>query len=121
MSDEQKALLSPDEKFERDKKLEGIFVPRARKRRDEVYELGGKRPFARFVHYTSAEAALKIIIQKRLWMRNAACMADFREVEHGFSILLSYFSKEEKRTAFYQAVNSVAPGVGEQAVKKFDD
>jgi hypothetical protein len=67
------------EQIARIKMLEGIFVPHARRRRDEVYELG-KSPSARFVHYTSAEAALKIINQKRLWMRNAACMTDYREV-----------------------------------------
>jgi hypothetical protein len=120
MSDEQKAPLSPEEKFEQDKILESIFVPHARRRRNKVYELE-KLPFARFVHYTSAEAALKIITQKRLWMRNAACMTDFREVQHGFSILSGFFSKEEKRKAFHAAVNAVAAGAGEEAIKKFDD
>ncbi|MEJ0089912.1 MAG: hypothetical protein WDM80_09235 [Limisphaerales bacterium] len=78
-----------DEEITRNKILEGIFIPHARQRRDEIYELGKTTP-ARFVHYTSAEAALKIITQKRLWMRNAACMADYREVQHGFEILLNF-------------------------------
>ena len=54
-------------------KLEGIFVPYARKRRDEFYARGGK-----FVHYTSADAAIKIIKDKRIWMRNTTCMSDYR-------------------------------------------
>ena len=44
-------------------KLEGIFLPYTRKPRDELY---GK--FKRFVHYTSADNALKIIKTKRLWI-----------------------------------------------------
>jgi len=38
------------------------------------------------VHYTSAEAALSIIGDKRVWIRNTTCMSDFREVEHRFDI-----------------------------------
>lgn len=37
----------------------------------------------RFVHYTSAEAAIKIIQSKELWMRNASCMNDLSEVQYG--------------------------------------
>ena len=53
----------------------------ARKQRDDLYAKS-----KRFVHYTSADNALKIIRTKRLWMRNTTCMADYREVEHGYQI-----------------------------------
>jgi len=41
----------------------------------------------RFVHYTNAEAAVNILRNKEVWMRNAITMSDFMEVEHGFRCL----------------------------------
>ncbi len=70
-------------------RLEGIFMPYARRQRDEAYKkLARSEPASgndelRFVHYTSAEAALSIIRSKRIWMRNTTCMSDYREVKHG--------------------------------------
>jgi hypothetical protein len=55
----------------------------------------------RSVHYISAEAALKIIESKRVWMRNTVCMTDYREVQHGFSILHKFFSDKSKEEEFY--------------------
>ena len=107
------------EEIARNKMLEGIFVPYARKRRDEVYQ-SGKLPSARFVHYTSADAALKIISQKRLWMRNVACMADYREVQHGFEILLRFFSDKDKSKSFKETVSLFAPGAADEAINLFD-
>lgn len=57
----------------------------------------GKPPsqqYIRFVHYTSAEAALSIIRTKRVWMRNALAMVDYREVGHGLDLLKAIFNKE---------------------------
>jgi Protein of unknown function (DUF2971) len=119
MSGERKAPLSADEQFAQDKKLESIFVPHARRRRDEIYELTQRR-FARFVHYTSAEGALRIINQKRLWMRNAACMTDYREVQHGFTILLRFFTDKDKAKSFKDAVNMFAQGAADEAINLFD-
>src|ERR1035438_330030 len=67
-------------------RLAEIFMPQAKRQMDEAIERQ-KKPgdtvleTLRFVHYTSAEAALKIIKSKRLWMRNAACMAGYRSEE----------------------------------------
>jgi hypothetical protein len=57
--------------------LERIFMPMAFEQREEFH---ARDSSARFVHYTSAEAALSIIRSKRIWMRNTTCMADYREV-----------------------------------------
>jgi hypothetical protein len=71
----QKSELSP-EQIQNALKLESIFMPHARKQRDEIYkkqtgfETGVSREPIRFVHYTSAEAALGIITSKRIWMRS---------------------------------------------------
>jgi hypothetical protein len=108
-----------DEQIARNKMLEGIFIPHARRRRDEVYDFG-KATSARFVHYTSAEAALKIINQKQIWMRNAACMTDYREVQHGFSFLLRFFADKEKAKSFKDAVNVFAQGAADEALNLFD-
>jgi hypothetical protein len=94
-------------------KLEGIFLPETRKRRDEYY-----RHSRRLVHYTSAEAALKIIGTKRIWMRNTTCMADSREVEHGYDMLVSFFSRERER--FVSALQSCAPGAAMEILNLFD-
>ena len=71
--------------------------------------------------YTTAEAALKIITQKRLWLRNAACMADYREMHHGFSILQWFFLDEGKRKSFEDAVDGLALGAARDAISFFDE
>jgi hypothetical protein len=96
--------------------LGGIFLPRATKRRQELY---AGEDSARFVHYTSAEAALSIIRGKRIWMRNTTCMSDYSEVHHGLSIFQKFFSDESKRQAFTQAVDECAPGAASEAIDLF--
>jgi hypothetical protein len=98
-----------------DQKLESIFMPRARAQRGALYANN-----KRFVHYTSADAALKIIQNKRLWMRNSTCMADYREVEHGYGMLLSFFSNVGLRDAFIAALDRSHPGVAKEAIALFD-
>ena len=90
-------------------------MPYARKQRDALYERQ-----KRFVHYTSAEAALSIIKSKRLWMRNTTCMSDYREVQHGFEILRKFFSDKSKKDSFVQALDAHVPGVAMEAINLFD-
>jgi hypothetical protein len=97
------------------KRLEGIFMPHSRKQRTDVYEKS-----KRFVHYTSAENALKIIKTKRLWMRSTTCMADYSEVEHGYQMLVSFFSDEKKRAPFADALDICAPGAATEALTLFN-
>jgi hypothetical protein len=75
---------------------------------------------ARFAHYTSAEAALNIIRSKRIWMRNATCMTDYLEVQHGFQIYRNYFSKKENESAFIQALDRCSPGAAKEAINLFN-
>ena len=109
-------------------KLESIFMPHARIRRIELLQglgtswdrqLEEQRPL-RFVHYTSAQAALSIISQKKVWMRNTTCMTDFQEVEHGFQIYQSFFSKPEKAGQFFDALDACNKGAARTAVDHFD-
>jgi Protein of unknown function (DUF2971) len=107
-------------------RLEGIFLPHARKQRDLVYRKhnGPGEPrsdaTARFVHYTSAEAALNIIKTKRIWMRNTTCMSDYREVQHGFDILRKFFSDKEKIARFASALDSCVPSAAMDAINNFN-
>ncbi len=78
---------STPEKIQLLMQLDGIFMPDANKQRVEAYA----EAQLRLVHYTSAEAALSIIKSKRMWMRNTNCMADYREVHHGFDIFYEFF------------------------------
>ena len=76
--------------------LQSIFLPHATNKIRGLYEAIGFT-HARFVHYTSAEAALKIIKSKRIWMRNTTCMSDYSEVMHGYSILWKFFSNDKNK------------------------
>src|SRR5262249_38411311 len=92
--------------MEINQQCEAIFHPLAKRQRGALYD---QNPSARFVHYTSAESALKIITSKRLWMRNTTCMADYREVQHGYGILVRYFADLQKRSTFVQSIEQCAP------------
>ena len=110
--------------MQRSKRIQGIFMPEAMRQRAEVYKRqtgdeNSKAPI-RFVHYTSADAALKIISSKRLWMRNTTCMADYREVQHGYEMLLKFFSDAPSKGAFVAALDSCVPGVATEALNLFD-
>ncbi len=106
--------------------LEQIFMPQAKRQRDEAYKRQAKpgedtaAQELRFVHYTSAEAALKIIRSKRLWMRNTNCMADYREVQHGFDILNKFFSDRTKTEKFVVAFDACVPGVAQESINLFN-
>jgi len=98
------------------KRLVTIFMPHQTRRMLSHYK---GRDHARFVHYTSAEAALKIIKSKRLWMRNTNCMADSREVQHGFDILNRFFSDRSRGKEFTTSLDACAPGAALEAVNLF--
>ena len=71
-------------------RISRIFTPFATEQIDRLYPTPEHR--AKYVHYTSADAAISIIKSKRLWMRNATCMADYREVAHGYDFLFNTFT-----------------------------
>ena len=113
-----------EEQMQRWMRIQGIFMPEAVRQRAEVYkrQTGDENSRApiRFVHYTSADAALKIINSKRLWMRNTNCMADYREVQHGYDMLFKFFSDGPSKSAFLAALDSCVPGVAAEALNLFD-
>lgn len=109
--------MTPAE-FELTQRLERIFMPYATKQWGVIYE-NGARDYARFVHYTSADAALSIIKTKCIWMRNTMCMSDYREVQHGFEILNQFFSNKINTDRFIAALDTCAPNAAREAITLF--
>lgn len=64
---------------------------------------------ARFVHYTSADTAMKIIQNEEVWMRKSTCMNDFNEIEHGFNCLQRAYKEHKDR--FVAIFDSLFPGL----------
>jgi hypothetical protein len=100
-------------------KLEAIFMPHSTARRNVLYE-NRTKDYARFVHYTSADAALKIIKSKRVWMRNTTCMSDYREVQHGYDVLTKVFATNGNFGRFQSALDAFVPGAATEAINLFD-
>ena len=124
MTDKITAPLVTDKQLQLGLQLESIFMPQAKRRRDAAYaqlkETGMADEQLRFVHYTSADAALKIIRSKRLWMRNTTCMSDYREVRHGYDLLSKFFSVPSQASTFISAVDACAQGAAKEALTLFD-
>lgn len=95
--------------------LLNIFMPYAKKRKDEIEARKG-----RFVHYTSAENAMKIIKSKKMWMRNAKCMNDYMEVLHGYKLLVRLFHNEDRKKKFFEALEPCGNEIAQKAVELFD-
>lgn len=97
-----------------------ITMPYALKRMEAVYQRTPGQTHARFVHYTTADAAMSILRTKRFWLRNTNCMSDYREVQHGFDIYNRYFLDPAKKKAFDDALNACAPGVADESFAAFN-
>ncbi len=102
-------------------RIMSITMPHALKQMQTMYQRTPDQTHARFVHYTTAEAALNIIRTKRFWLRNTNCMSDYREVQHGFDIFNRYFLDAAKRKAFVDAFDACTPGVADDAFTAFNN
>ena len=69
----------------------------------------------RFVHYTNADTAMRIIRNEEVWLRKSTVMNDFSELQHGFQCLQSAYSNHKDR--YVAVVESIFPGL----VKKLED
>jgi hypothetical protein len=98
-------------------RLESIFMPEARRQRVALYNSNTK---PRFVHYTRAEAALEIIRKKRLWLRNTTAMMDYRKIQHGFSLLHSWFATQKNEETFISIFDSIHQGAAREAIDSFN-
>lgn len=94
-------------------RLLNIFHPHAM---GKISAVNGKS--TRFVHYTSASAAMKILQTKKFWMRKTSCMNDFMEVEHGLRCLNTAYNGEagERLKA---TLNSIFNGIANEIEELF--
>jgi hypothetical protein len=105
-----------DKTLELGKKLRSIVMADVTARRDEAIDKQ-----SRFVHYTSAENAMKIIRGREVWLRDVRCMNDYSEIHLGYSRLRQYFAKDENRQAFISAVNACDNGAFAEVEKLFNN
>jgi hypothetical protein len=103
------SLTSEDEQ-----RLWQIFHPYAAERQSTALSEG-----TRFVHYTSADAAMKIIRKREVWMRKSSCMNDFREVEHGLECLLKALTSPDLGKKFSTALDNIFKGFSAEFEKFF--
>jgi hypothetical protein len=101
-------------------RLSEIFLPGDVANRKRLLGLDPSQKFARFAHYTSADAALKIIRGKQLWMRNTRCMADLSEVQRGTEVVESFFADAPNLDRFVGALERFSRGAAQRGVDLFN-
>ena len=89
-----------------------ILRPDFNFRKNELLKQGTK-----LVHYTSAEAALKIIRNKSVWLRQTKLMNDYSEVEYGISKLLDNYNSPSTNKKFAEFFSYF----GAETQKEFED
>lgn len=92
-----------------------IFHPHAVGEMNRVKSLG-----TRFVHYTSAESALKIIKSGEIWLRKSSVMNDFMEVEHGGACLRAAY-RGDAGQRFRLAIDKIHNGISSDVQGHFDN
>ena len=78
------------------------------------------RAGGRVVHYTSAEAAARIIAGRQVWLRNALLMNDFSEIQHGLDCLYAGWASEAG-ARFKAWLDRVLPDFREELERSFDE
>ncbi|MFV8249870.1 DUF2971 domain-containing protein [Bdellovibrio bacteriovorus] len=68
--------------------LNTIFFPKSL---EAIAEMKAK---PRFVHYTCADTATKMLKNREWWLRDPSCMNDFKEVHHGLQCIEEILSLE---------------------------
>ncbi|HWL56958.1 MAG TPA: DUF2971 domain-containing protein [Paracoccus sp. (in: a-proteobacteria)] len=92
-----------------------LCMPYAMDRIEQVRKSGTK-----FVHYTSAFAALQIIEKEKVWMRNALVMNDFSEVQHGERCLAQSWHDEKVGGKLRETLSKLDPGLVKVITENFD-
>ncbi|MRN44638.1 DUF2971 domain-containing protein [Brucella sp. 09RB8918] len=101
-----------------DLRLSSIFMPRAMKELKRFVEPNGPD----FVHYTSAENFMNIfnVAAPSIWMRNAKCMNDVSEIEHGLSRITLALSENNRLERLKAALNGCHDQLGEYSIGYFN-
>lgn len=75
----------------------------------------------KLAHYTTAENGLKIIQGKTIWLRNAAVMNDFSEIQHGRSCLNWTFENTDALTRLNAIFDPHYPGLCNEVMQWLND
>ena len=105
-----------DEEIAVGDELERIFMPLAHRKRESVRQQG-----SHFVHYTSADNAVKILTSRRFWMRNVRCMNDYMEASFGHQQLVRLFQNQQLKAAFIETLAPYGDDMGNRVLKHFDE
>jgi Protein of unknown function (DUF2971) len=95
-------------------KLYEIFFPYAHEK-----QLAAKANNTRFVHYSSADAAMKMITNREVWMRKASCMNDFSEIDYG-SLCLRAALRSAEGNRLVEVLERLFPGLCREVAQIFD-
>ncbi|QDO99328.1 DUF2971 domain-containing protein [Ferrovibrio terrae] len=93
-----------------------VFFPYMHNRQAEVQKRNG-----RFVHYTNADAAMSILRNKEVWMRNSTCMNDIMEVEHGMNCVAAAYNKGSNGKRFQVALDHLFDGLSKELQTFYND
>ena len=74
----------------------------------------------RFVYYTTADTAAKILANKQIWLRKPAVMNDYLEVQYGFDCLGRAY-KSEPGNNFNRALEDCFSGLAVEVNDLFND
>lgn len=97
-----------------DGRLQAIFMSSAINQANRIKESG-----INFVHYTTAEAAVSIIKNNCIWLRNSLLMNDYSEVQHGLACLVfAWHSDSGERLK--AILDKIEPGMAEKFTSIFD-
>lgn len=94
-------------------KILEVFHPYAYKKTAEAFFSQ-----SRFVHYTSADTAMRIIQGEEVWMRKSTCMNDFSELNYGLNCLVAAYDKNKDR--FHRIFDGVFPGISKKVEDRFN-
>lgn len=94
-------------------RLTRIFHPHQMKKRDDA-----KKDGLRFIHYTSPDAAMKMIMNEEVWMRKSTTMNDFSEIEHGLACLDNVWNTGQHER-FRSVLQNCFPGLPEEIEAEF--
>lgn len=114
-------LTQTHETLLRAQEMLAVFAPHEAIRRSEL--LSGQR---KLIHYTSAVAAVSILRDESVWMRNVRCMNDYMEVEHGFHLLQKAYQSTSSShegaalRAVSAEIDKIFPGLSEECISWFD-
>lgn len=73
----------------------------------------------RLVHYTSADAAYKILTGRQIWLRNAPLMNDFSEIAHGLRCVLAAWESPGGK-ALQEMLERIRSGLRNELAELFD-